>query len=146
MSSVRKVNNYLDQKKSLTTSYLELDNDLDISPEQVENYLNLFFILKKLDEYKYEYTVAKSYIDSHKDGTISVATQELLNGIELKIKAMEDEIDIQELISEAPKLSIIRKQLEENAIEGGKLIYYNEQLRPDIKQKFLDEQMYQLKA
>ncbi|KAI3403783.2 ISM1 [Candida oxycetoniae] len=139
------INGYLDRRKDLIHQYNSSLNSFK-SELEYEAYANLFYILQKLDEYKYQYAVVKSYLDSQtQNSNVSISIQESLKGVELKIKMLESEIYLEDLIMIEPNLAIIRKNLLENASEGGKILYHWEKSNPKEPWKFLDERIFDLK-
>lgn len=144
MSSQRKLNGYLERKDSLITQYRNLKSEF--TPAQQ----TLFYILIKLDELVYEYNVCKSYLETqqltHKPPLDNLQeSQTKLKTIYEKIRQIEDEIYYDELITSAPRLNIIRKEITENAREAGKIIHSYEVMNPKLAWHLLDDRVYELK-
>lgn len=147
MSSQRKLNGYLERKDSLISEYQALKSEF--TPEQQ----NRFYILIKLDEQLYEYHVCVSYLESqqmtHKpklDTKDLKSWQTKMKIIPEKIRQLENEIFVDDLLTTAPRLNIIRKEIMDNAKEAGKIIHSYEVMNPKQVWHFLDDRMYELKT
>lgn len=147
MSTQRKLNGYLERKESLIKQYKVL------KPEFTKQQQNLFYILIKLDEQVYEYNVVKSYLDmqqkSHKPDlpqSLIDASRTKLKLIYQKIRQIEDEIYFEELAKAEPKLTIIRKEIADNAAEAGNIIHSYEVVHPKEAWHLLDDRMYDLRT
>ncbi|CAK9436255.1 uncharacterized protein LODBEIA_P08130 [Lodderomyces beijingensis] len=145
MASMRKIDAYMDRKNELITEYTSLEHTLSDEPDP-SRLLNNFAILKRLDELRYEYYVAKSYRDNIKSGLESAVSSNsmLLSDIEVEIRKLEEVIGLDELVTVAPQLQIVRKGMAENAHEAGRLIY-NYEVQNKEKWKLLDQRMYELR-
>ncbi|CAX39902.1 conserved hypothetical protein [Candida dubliniensis CD36] len=131
MSSVRKIAAYLERKEDLTQQYNSLKEAFKDEPDY-EGLINVFEILKFLDELIYEYHVHKSYLQSTK-GPINDFERKLLGEMEKTIKQLEDDVSLPYLIENAQNLALIRRELFENAHEGGRLIHAYELQNPSSK-------------
>lgn len=63
-----------------------------------------------------------------------------------KIRQLENEIFVDDLLTTAPRLSIIRKEIMDNAKEAGKIIHSYEVMNPKQAWHFLDDRIYELKT
>ncbi|KAI5963617.1 uncharacterized protein KGF55_002497 [Candida pseudojiufengensis] len=142
MSSTRRIKGYMEHKDALVNQYKQLKESFKDEQER-EIYENLFHILLKLDELVYEYNVIKSYLQSKQDNTPK--NKILLEQIQTKINDIESSIYLDDLFQVEPKLTIYRKELSENAQEGGKIISGFEQQNPNLTRKFLDDRVFELR-
>lgn len=120
MSSARKIAAYLDRKQTLTQQYLSL-KDAFKGEEDYAGLVNVFNMLKHLDELVYEFQVYKSYIETSKK-PLTKAEKDEMAEIEELIKIAEDNTSLAYLTENASRLAIVRRELFENAKEGGRLI------------------------
>ena len=132
MSSQRKLNGYLERKDSLISEYQALKSEF--TPEQQNH-------------------VCVSYLESqqmtHKpklDPKDLKSWQTKMKIIPEKIRQLENEIFVDDLLTTAPRLSIIRKEIMDNAKEAGKIIHSYEVMNPKQAWHFLDDRIYELKT
>lgn len=131
MSSVRKIAAYLERKEDLSQEYNSLKEVFKDEPDY-EGLANVFEILKFLDQLIYEYHVHKSCLQCTK-GPINDFERKLLAEMEKTIKQLEDDVSLPYLIENAQNLALIRRELFENAHEGGRLIHAYELQNPSSK-------------
>ncbi|KAI5951094.1 hypothetical protein KGF54_004168 [Candida jiufengensis] len=143
MSSQRKIKNYMDRKDLLISNYKELKDSFKEEAER-EAYENLFYILLKLDEFVYEYNVIKSYLQSKGEDSTE-KNKKLLEEVQTKIDDIEKVIYLNDLFEVEPKFTIYRKNLNDNAQEGGKIIYGFEHQNKKLAWKFLDDRIFELR-
>lgn len=120
MSSARKIAAYLDRKQTLTQQYLSL-KDAYKGEEDYAGLVNVFEMLKHLDELVYEYHVYKSYLEATKK-PLSKTERDEMSKLEDLIRTLEDDTSLSYLTENATRLAIVRRELFENAREGGRLI------------------------
>lgn len=120
MSSARKIAAYLDRKQTLTQQYLSL-KDAYKGEEDYAGLVNVFEMLKHLDELAYEYHVYKSYLEATKKPLSKIERDEMAK-VEDLVKSLEDDTSLSYLTENATRLAIVRRELFENAREGGRLI------------------------
>lgn len=107
MSSARKIAAYLDRKQTLTQQYLSL-KDAFKGEEDYAGLVNVFNMLKHLDELVYEFQVYKSYIETSKK-PLTKAEKDEMAEIEELIKIAEDNTSLAYLTENASRLAIVRR-------------------------------------
>ncbi|ODV79907.1 uncharacterized protein CANTADRAFT_5600 [Suhomyces tanzawaensis NRRL Y-17324] len=115
MSLSRKVGNYQNQKSAIIAEYLDLRKEVDIVDEQES-----FELLLYLDEILYEYHVVKGYIESSKL-QLNEFDSMIFDQIQSLAKKLLDSVPIPELSEKIKRLPIVRRELQENAREAGKI-------------------------
>ncbi|RCK59433.1 hypothetical protein Cantr_07815 [Candida viswanathii] len=120
MASARKVAAYLDIKQTITQQYLSLKDNYKTEVDYA-GLANVFEMLKHLDELAYEFHVYKSYLETTKK-KITQAEKDEIAEVEKLIKQLEDDTSLSYLTENASRLAIVRRELFENAKEGGRLL------------------------
>ncbi|EMG48650.1 hypothetical protein G210_0753, partial [Candida maltosa Xu316] len=121
MSSVRKIQGYQERKETLSQQYSSL-KDAFKGENDYAGLVNVYEMLKHLDELVYQFHVYKSYLESTKK-PLTLAQNAEMKSIENLIKTLEDDVSLSYITENANRLAIIRREIFENAREGGRLLY-----------------------
>ncbi|KAF3992984.1 hypothetical protein FT663_00327 [Candidozyma haemuli var. vulneris] len=122
----RKIRNFLDSKRDLESQYkLVIKSQPDASSSGLQD-------LYEFDQLCYSYHALKSYYDISRS-TWDSDYRNLLDDLANIVSRMEEKIPVTEILTNAPQLKVVRRQLRENAKEGGKVAFSMVQSNADME-------------
>lgn len=121
----RKIRNYLDLKRDLESQYKSVIKSTSDSNTGLQD-------LYEFDQLCYLYHALKSYYDISRSNW-DLDYRNLLDDLASIVLRMEDKIPIADILAQAPKLTVVRRQLRENAKEGGKVAFSMVLLNADME-------------
>lgn len=121
----RKIRNYLDLKRDLESQYKSVIKSTGDSNPGLQD-------LYEFDQLCYLYHALKSYYDISRSNW-DLDYRNLLDDLASIVLRMEDKIPIADILAQAPKLTVVRRQLRENAKEGGKVAFSMVLLNADME-------------
>lgn len=121
----RKIRNYLDLKRDLESQYKSVIKSTSDSNTGLQD-------LYEFDQLCYLYYALKSYYDISRSNW-DLDYRNLLDDLASIVLRMEDKIPIADILAQAPKLTVVRRQLRENAKEGGKVAFSMVLLNADME-------------
>lgn len=122
----KKVRNFLTMWRDLHTQY-SIITQSDVDSKLRQHLTNLY----EFDRLCYSYYALKSYYDLSKS-RLDLDYRNLLDDLAALDARIEDKIPLVILFSEFPQLRVLRRQLKENAKEGGKVAFLIVSLSADM--------------
>lgn len=120
----RKIRNFLDTRHDLEAQYKLL---IDSTSDPSSGLQDLF----EFDQLCYLYHALKSYYDVSRSNW-DLDYRNLLDDLASIVLRMEEKIPVAEILALVPQLKVVRRQLRENAREGGKVAFSMVLLNADM--------------